>query len=375
MAIETKVKVGYDGTAVKHGFDQIAKHGKATGEKLIGAFGFKEIGKAALAFAGIGSVMTVFGKGYETLSWGAELAQLSKQLHMTVPDLMELEEQFRLCRLDGDSLGVTIGKMRMFLEKAWEAPGEERDMLKQMGLGVQQMDKMKNAKQQFEAILNGMSKVAEREQEKYLKSIFGKGGFPISRFIGKSGDLSSQAKKNLGEAPEYIDKHIENLEKAELAIGMLATSIHLAYVHIFDALQHVFGEDFIGKFIKNNLSSGALEKAFNDFAGYLKGKTAGDVFADIGRQMAEGFMSGIGNTFNKRVAGTAQGDYGASSLGISIARAWIDTKALFTHQESHVLGTGTVMTGNVEAFYRGLDRIGEYLSTIVKNGGQLVWGK
>lgn len=220
MSIDTTVKVGFDGTAVKSGlkniggmFGNFSKEVGIGAARKVGEFGTDWIGKA-IEFLIQGST-AIF-------DFAGDLKDLSGLTGESAQELMILNEQLRLA---GDKSGETGKQLLTFSKALYDsveaAKRGERDdvwnIFNELGLSLSDLMRMKPA-EQINSIFSAMS-AANLPRDKanaYIEKLFGGRGVLKYGKVFADGMAESRlvAINNLGPLLKMTDKYIAGLEAA-----------------------------------------------------------------------------------------------------------------------------------------------------------------
>jgi hypothetical protein len=271
--------------------------------------------------------------------------------------------------------------MQDLIFTAWNEPGKERDTLAKIGLRGIDLKNMKDAGEQFHAIMKGiLSKSDFNERVSLSRDIFGgKMGGKMMK-LGNLDEVQKHAKHNIGESGDMVEANAENMVRAEKSIGRLADSVHVAYVSIFAGLTKAFGDDFIGGFIDKYLGQDKVEgyaksisDAWNnsDMGKALSqgkiGEAIFDAFMALGDAFARGAMNAIADKY-PILGGMKSGMSHASMIGTPMSGSFLDT---IKNMWSGDAKSGEELRPIIEAIQGTTNAV----QSIIKSGGQLVWGQ
>jgi len=221
MSINTTVKVGFDGTAVKTGLKNIGgMFGKFSKEVGIGAA--RKVGEFGADWVGKSIQFLVEG-GTAIFDFAGELKDLAALTGESAQELMILNEQLRLAGVEGGESGKQILTLEKAIYDSVEAAkkGEKDDVwniFNDLGLTLADLMRMKPAAQ-IEAIFSAMSanNVPKETANAYIEKLFGgvKGVLKYGKVFADGMAESRQvAINNLGPLLKMTDEYIAGLESA-----------------------------------------------------------------------------------------------------------------------------------------------------------------
>jgi hypothetical protein len=225
MSINTTVKVGFDGTAVKTGLKNIGgMFGKFSKEVGIGAA--RKVGEFGADWVGKSIQFLVEG-ATSIFDFASELKDLSALTGESAQELMILNEQLRLAGVEGGETGKQLLTFSKAIYESFEAAkkGEKDDVwniFSDLGLTLADLMRMKPAAQ-IEAIFSAMSanNVPKDKANAYIEKLFGgKGVLKYGKVFADGMAESRQvAINNLGPLLKMTDKYIAGLESASDEAG------------------------------------------------------------------------------------------------------------------------------------------------------------
>jgi len=227
MSIDTTVKVGFDGTAVKGGLKNIGgmfgKFSKEVGTgaaRKVGEFGTDLLGKAVeFAVQGATAIFDFAGDLKDLASLTGESAQ----------ELMILNEQLKLAGAESEESGKQLLTLSKGIYASAEAAkkGEKDDVwniFDKLGLTLSDLMSMKPA-EQIRSIFSAMSanKIPKDQANSFIETLFGgKGVLKYGKVFADGFAESRQtAINNLGPLLKMTDKEILGYEAAGDEAGRL----------------------------------------------------------------------------------------------------------------------------------------------------------
>jgi hypothetical protein len=227
MSIDTTVKVGFDGTAVKGGLKNIGgmfgKFSKEVGTgaaRKVGEFGTDLLGKAVeFAVQGATAIFDFAGDLKDLASLTGESAQ----------ELMILNEQLKLAGAESGESGKQLLTLSKGIYESVEAAkkGEKDDVwniFDKLGLTLSDLMSMKPA-EQIRSIFSAMSanKIPKDQANSFIETLFGgKGVLKYGKVFADGFAESRQtAMNNLGPLLKMTDKEILGYEAAGDEAGRL----------------------------------------------------------------------------------------------------------------------------------------------------------
>jgi hypothetical protein len=227
MSIDTTVKVGFDGSAVKGGLKNIGgmfgKFSKEVGTgaaRKVGEFGTDLLGKAVeFAVQGATAIFDFAGDLKDLASLTGESAQ----------ELMILNEQLKLAGAESGESGKQLLTLSKGIYESAEAAkkGEKDDVwniFDKLGLTLSDLMSMKPA-EQIRSIFSAMSanKIPKDQANSFIETLFGgKGVLKYGKVFADGFAESRQtAMNNLGPLLKMTDKEILGYEAAGDEAGRL----------------------------------------------------------------------------------------------------------------------------------------------------------
>lgn len=278
MSIDTTVKVGFDGTAVKSGLKNIGgMFGNFSKEVGIGAA--RKVGEIGTDILGslIQQFATVPGM---FMDYTGDLVDLSTKTGESIENLQLLQEAFRLAGVESVDTGKTIFTLQKAIadardEAAKGTKGPILEVFDKLGIAVSDIMNLKPV-DQIEAIFNALNDpITTPFIEQILQTLFGKSGHKLLQAFRDNFQATiKQAGANLSEFGKMTDKEAKGFEHLGDVIGM----IDLVKMKLFrNLLLGIFGTD-IGE-----TAAVQLQKIFDEI-----GK-AGESLQKFGKSVKELF--------------------------------------------------------------------------------------
>lgn len=278
MSIDTTIKVGFDGSAVKGGLKNIGgMFGKFSKEVGIGAA--RKVGEIGTDILGslVQQFATVPGM---FMNYTGDLVDLSTKTGESIEKLQSLQEAFRLAGIESVDAGKTIYTLQKSIadakdEAASGTKGPILEVFDKLGIAVSDIMNLKPV-DQIEAIFNALNDpITAPHIEQILQTLFGKSGQRLLQaFRDNFPATMEQAGKNLGEFGKMTDKQAKGFEHLGDVIGMF----DLVKMKLFrNLLVGIFGAD-IGE-----TAAVQLQKTFDEI-----GK-AGELLQKFGESVKELF--------------------------------------------------------------------------------------
>jgi hypothetical protein len=328
MSINTTVKVGFDGTAVKTGLKSIGgMFGKFNKEVGIGAA--RKVGELGTDL--LGKTLSFFAEAPGLfLDYAGELKDLSTLTGESIENLQLLQETFRLAGVDSIDTGKSILLLSKSIAQAKEEAlsNENGPMVKifdQLKLGIGDLMRMKPAAQ-IETIFAAMNANVPEfgDQVKIMQALFGKGGIKMLQvFRDHFAGTMEKAKSNLAGIAKMSKEEVDGLESLGDELGRLP----IMKMRIFrNLLDGIFGENTgttaaenLGK-VFDAIGDGGEEiqklgekmrKLFdyvgkNGFGQLLKDMQIGigSFASDIGSKIGTAFSTAVDNYFKGTMLGS-----------------------------------------------------------------------
>jgi hypothetical protein len=220
MSIDTTVKVGFDGTAVKTGLKNIGgMFGKFSKEVGIGAA--RKVGEFGTDWVGK-SIQFLVDGSTAIFNFAGELKDLAALTGESAQELMILNEQLKLAGADSGESGKQLLTFSKAIYESVEAAkkGEKDDVwniFSDLGLSLGDLMRMKPA-EKINSIFEAMSRnnLPKDKANAYIEKLFGGRGILKYGKIFADGMAESRqtAINNLGPLLKMTDKYIAGLEAA-----------------------------------------------------------------------------------------------------------------------------------------------------------------
>jgi len=244
MAIGTKVKVGFDGSAVKRGLA-----GMRMGFSKIGGMLGRGIKAGAIA-GGIGAV-TALGValkaalGIKDLAdYGSGLSDMAMQTGVAVSKLVELEEALRLAGVPAKDTSRVLSTLAGNMQEALGQTGLARDAFHDLGI---YMDDLRGAKVDEVFALIGQ-KIADsggeiKNLERSMEGLFGaRIGYGLLRLFKDPANFE-KARKNVGLLAKDLEASANDLDRLADDLGGMQVQMRGVYLGIYRTAQSVFGDN------------------------------------------------------------------------------------------------------------------------------------
>jgi hypothetical protein len=327
MSIDTTVKVGFDGSAVKGGLKNIGgmfgKFSKEVGigaARKVGEFGADIWGKALKFFAETPGMF---------MDYAGELKDLSTLTDVSINKLQILQEAFRLADVDSIDAGKSIGLLAKAIYEAREQAksgegGDMVDLFDSLKIGIGELSRMK-PDEQIERIFAAMkdANMPMGQQFDIMQKLFGKGGIKMLKAFRDNFPATMQeAESNLASFGKLTKNQADGLEALGDQIGRLP-NVKMALFQnllngIFGAnsgstaageLKKIFDQTMLGgekmekfgKMLRNTFEY-IGQGGFNDLKKDLQ-TSIGNFATDIGDKIGKSFSAAVDNYFK----GTALG--------------------------------------------------------------------
>lgn len=314
MSIDTTVKVGFDGTAVKSGLKNISGiFGKFSKEVGIGAA--RKVGELGTDW--IGKTLSFFSETPAMfVDYAGDLKDLSTLTEVSINKLQILQESFRLAGVES----IDAGKSIMLLSKAiYEAQqqakpgaggGDMIDTFDLLKISIGELLRMK-PDEQIERIFSAMrdANMPMNQQFVIMQKLFGKGGIKMLQAYRDNFSATMQdAESNLGSFGKLTKEETDGLESLGDQMGRLPT-VKMALFR--DLLNGIFGA---------NSASKTAEELKKIFDATMEGSNA---MREFGEKLREQFDYISKNGFDK-VFKDAQASIGnfATDIGDKIGKSF-----------------------------------------------------
>jgi hypothetical protein len=378
MSINTTVKVGFDGTAVKTGLKNIGgmfgKFNKEVGigaARKVGELGTDLLGRAFSFFAEAPGMF---------IDYAGDLKDLSTLTDVSVNKLQVLQEAFRLAGVASMDTGKTIVLLSKSIsearEEALSGGGPMSEIFDKLKLGIGDLEKMKPA-EQIEAIFYAMGQNVPKfgDQVKIMQALFGKGGLKmLQAFRDNFSGTMAQAEREIGSFGKMTKEEIDGLE----ALSDQAGRLPIVKMALFRNLLNGFFGAGAG-----SSAADELKKLFDSIM------TGGDSMQKFGASMREQFdyisNNGFGQVYKDMQTGI--GSF-ASDIGSKIGTAFstaVDnyfkgtmlgsmmTKSMAQQQPAGSSQSGYKFGFNSEEGTKYLQKTVDILQRIYREGGGAVF--
>jgi len=313
MSIDTTVKVGFDGSAVKGGLKNIGgmfgKFSKEVGigaARKVGELGTDLFGKALSFFAEAPGMF---------MDYAGDLKDLSTLTDVSVNKLQILQEAFRLADVDSIDAGKSIGLLAKAIYEAREQAksgegGDMVDLFDSLKIGIGELSRMK-PDEQIERIFSAMknANMPMGQQFDIMQKLFGKGGIKMLKAFRDNFPATMQeAESNLASFGKLTKNDTDGLEALGDQVGRLP-NVKMALFR--NLLNGIFGA---------NSGSTAAEELKNLFDSIM---TGGDTMQKFGESIRKQFddisKNGFGKIFKDMQTGI--GNF-ATDIGDKIGRSF-----------------------------------------------------
>lgn len=340
MSIDTTVKVGFDGSAVKGGLKNIGgmfgKFSKEVGigaARKVGEIGTDTIGKALSFFAETPAMF---------INYAGDLKDLSTLTDVSVNKLQILQEAFRLAGVDSIDAGKSIGLLSKAIYEAQTQAksgqgGDMVDLFDSLKIGIGELSRMK-PDEQIERIFAAMrdANMPMGQQFDIMQKLFGRGGIRmLQAFRDNFPATMQEAESNLASFGKLAKEETDGLEALGDQVGRLPT-VKMALFR--NLLNGIFGA---------NSGSTAADELKKIFDGIMSG---GDEMQEFGAKLRERFdyisKNGFGQLFEDMQSGI--GNF-ATDIGDKIGKSFsaaIDNYFKGTMLGSMISKSSTPATAN-----------------------------
>ena len=379
MSINTTVKVGFDGTAVKTGLKNIGgMFGKFNKEVSIGAA--RKVGELGTDL--FGRVLSFFAETPGLfLDYAGDLKDLSTLTTESIENLQLLQETFRLAGVDSIDTGKSILLLSKSIAQAKEealngGEGPMVEIFDKLKLGIGDLMKMKPA-EQIETIFAAMNANVPDfgDQVKIMQALFGKGGIKMLQvFRDNFAVTMEKAKSNIGGMAKMSKEEIDGLESLGDELGRLP----IMKMRIFrNLLDGIFGENTglttaenVGKFFDSIGDGGEeiqkLGEKMREMFDYVGKNGFGQLFKDM--QIGIGsFASDIGSKIGTAFSTAVDNYFKGTMLGSMM------TKSMAQQQPAGSSQSGYKFNSNSEDGVKYLQKTVDILQRIYRDGGGAVF--
>lgn len=304
MAIGTKVKIGFDASAVKGGLSGMSNLFK-------GVFrGFRQVGIGAARQVGAGvtdlvgrAIMAIPTGMKEMMDWAGNLNDMSAQTGMAVSKIVVLEEALRMSGAEAADTSRIISTLAENLGEAMREAGPAQEALHKLGFKASEFKGM-SIDEAFEKIGKRAADMSWGlgELEGTMADLFGaRMGFKLIRFFRDFDGGMAEARKNVGAFGASLDLSAPKFDRLSDALGRFKMKSFELFAIIGDELVNLFGDDFVDKAF--DWIDGAKIREFIDNVKVgLQTISQGDfwrgMIKDIGRSIGEGIKESIGDSMS-----------------------------------------------------------------------------
>jgi hypothetical protein len=332
MSINTTVKVGFDGTAVKTGLKNIGgmfgKFSKEVGigaARKVGEFGTDLWGKALGFFAETPGMF---------MDYAGDLKDLSTLTDVSVNKLQILQEAFRLAGVGSIDAGKSIGILAKAIYEASEQAksgegGDMVDLFDSLKIGIEELSRMK-PDEQIERIFAAMkdANMPMGQQFDIMQKLVGKGGVKMLKAFRDNFPATMQeAESNLASFGKLAKNETDGLEALGDQVGRLPT-VKMALFRnllngIFGANSGSTAADELKKLFDSIMTGGdsvqkfgaSMRKQFD----YISKNGFGQVFKDMQTGIGN-FATDIGDKIGKSFAAAVDNYFKGTMIGNMISK-------------------------------------------------------
>ena len=332
MSINTTVKVGFDGTAVKSGLKNIGgMFGKFSKEVGIGAT--RKVGELGTDL--LGKTLSFFAETPAMfMDYAGDLKDLSTLTDVSVNKLQILQEAFRLAGVDSIDAGKSIGLLAKAIYEAQQqvASGEGGDMVTlfdSLKIGIGELSRMK-PDEQIERIFAAMrdANMPMGQQFDVMQKLFGKGGIRmLQAFRDNFPATMREAESNLASFGKLTKEETDGLEALGDQVGRLPT-VKMALFRnllngIFGANSGSTAADELKKIFDEIMAGGDSVKKFGasmrEQFDYISKKGFDQLFKDAKISIGN-FATDIGDKIGKSFSAAVDNYFKGTALGSMISK-------------------------------------------------------
>lgn len=376
MSIDTTVKVGFDGTAVKSGLKNIGgMFGKFSKEVGIGAA--RKVGELGTDW--IGKTLSFFSETPAMfMDYAGDLKDLSTLTDVSVNKLQILQESFRLAGVDSIDAGKSIGLLSKAIydaqQQAGAGGGDMVDLFDLLKISIGELSRMK-PDEQIERIFAAMrdANMPMGQQFEVMQKLFGKGGIKMLQAYRDNFTATMQeAESNLGSFGKLTKEETDGLESLGDQMGRLPT-VKMALFRnllngIFSANSGSTAAGELKKIFDSTMDGGdkmeelgaKLRKQFD----YISKNGFGQLFKDAQASIGN-FANDIGDKIGKSFSAAVDNYFKGTIIGSMM------TKSTTTQPSSGASKSGYQLGINSEEGVKYMQKTFEILQRIYREGGAI----
>ena len=304
MAIGTKVKIGFDASAVKGGLSGMSNLFK-------GAFrGFRQVGIGAARQVGAGvtdlvgrAIMAIPTGMKEMMDWAGNLNDMSAQTGMAVSKIVVLEEALRMSGAEAADTSRIISTLAENLGEAMREAGPAQEALHKMGFKASEF-KGATIDEAFARIGKRAAEMSwgMGELEGTMADLFGaRMGFKLIRFFRDFDGGMAEAQKNVGAFGASLDLSAPKFDRLSDALGRFKMKSFELFAIVADQMVNMFGDNFVDKafdWIDASKIRQTITYLREAIAGVFSGSAFSDMLRGFGRMVGDGIKDSLGDSFS-----------------------------------------------------------------------------
>ena len=350
MAIGTKVKVGFDGNAVKRGLAGL-RTGFAGMGRMLGR------GLKAGAMAGGLGAITALGAalkaamGIKDLAdYGSGLSDMAMQTGVAVSRLVELEEALRLAGVPAKDTSRVLSTLAANMQEAKAGAGLARDAFNDLGIYLDELEGM--------SVDDVFSRIAQmiadsggeiKNLERSMEGLFGaRIGYGLLRLFKDPANFE-KARKNVSMLAQDLEASANDLDRLADDLGGIPVQMRGLYLGIYRVAQSVFGDNPLQKLF-DGFNYESMRPAFESIKQMMeqvKNEGFGALFdrmfeslkmqmKAMGQLFGEGIKESMGNMLKDGAAGMLIPDW-LKSKGDDKSSGFLDKIEEHTQRASNLL--------------------------------------
>jgi hypothetical protein len=319
MAIGTKVKVGFDGSAVKRGLAGLragfGRMGRMMGRGLRAGAVAGSLGAVTAIGAAIKAAMGI----KDLADYGSGLSDMAMQTGLAVKELVLLEEALRLAGVPAKDTSRVLSTLAGNTQEAMKQTGLARDAFNDLGIYMNEVRGM-NVHEVFDLIGKKIRSSGGEIQnlEMAMEGLFGaRIGYGLLRLFKDPANFD-KARKNVAGLAEDLNASANDLDRLADDLGGLRVQMRGFYLGLYRAAQGAFGENPLqGMFDMFNYENAKpfFDKLRETFVWLREGPGLGEMLENSIIQLREA-VYGLGQEFGEGVKDSLSGALGGGIGGL-----------------------------------------------------------
>lgn len=311
MAIGTKVKVGWDASAVKTGMMKL-KSGFAGVGRILGR-GLK----AGAVLGGVGAITAIgaalkAAMGVKDLAdYGSGLSDMAVQTGVAVDKLVLMEEAMRLAGVPMRDTSRALSTLAANIQEAQSQAGLARDAFNDIGIYMDQLEG-KRIDEVFDMIGRAIADSGGeiKNLERSMEGLFGaRIGYGLLRLFRDPANFEKAA-KNVGNLARDLKDSANDLDRLADDLGGLGVQMRGFYLGLYRVAKQALGDNplqpLFDAFNYENMRP-VFERIRNTFV-RMREEGIGAIMGDMMEQMTA-LMKSLGAAFGEGIKESLRGNF------------------------------------------------------------------